>query len=120
MICQLIGRSDGLEAIGEAYSAIERFGRLVLRPLIELYKIPSTSVHIFYDWAGPLIAFNRNGSLFLNARYYIAWHDLVSTSIVRSVQANGMLNRMCSKATWDKHILPGEQGPPLNGAWTSH
>jgi hypothetical protein len=113
MMYQLTGRSDAVEAIGDMYSAIERFGRLILRPLIELYKVPFTSVHIFYDWAGPLIAFNRNGSLFLNARYYIAWHDLVSTSVVPTVLANGV-NRMCSKAMYHKRIHPGEQEASLD------
>jgi len=56
---------------------IRRFGDLVLQPLINLYGLQATSVHIFYDWTGPLIAFNRNGSLFVNLRYYKAWHDQV-------------------------------------------
>ncbi|KAH9951982.1 hypothetical protein B0H21DRAFT_817732 [Amylocystis lapponica] len=47
----------------------------VIRPLSEVYKLPTTSVHIFYDLAGELIAFNRNASLFLNLRYFEAWHD---------------------------------------------
>ena len=32
-------------------------------------------INVFWDNEGPLIAFNRNGSLFCNARYYLAWHD---------------------------------------------
>jgi hypothetical protein len=84
--------------IAAMHTAIERFG-VVLRPLIKLYKVPSTSVHIFYDMSGPLIAFNRNGSLFLNARYYIAWHDLVIATIIPMVlSANRIGNRMFSKA----------------------
>lgn len=31
--------------------------------------------NIFWDREGPLIAFNRGGSIFCNARYYEAWHD---------------------------------------------
>lgn len=55
--------------------AIARFGNLILQPLIKLYNVPLTSCNIFYDLKGPLIAFNRNGSLFLNLRFYEAWHD---------------------------------------------
>ncbi|OBZ66504.1 hypothetical protein A0H81_13686 [Grifola frondosa] len=44
-------------------------------PLAQLYALPPTSVHIFYDCAGGLIAFNRNASLFLNVRYFEEWHD---------------------------------------------
>ncbi|CCO34132.1 hypothetical protein BN14_08224 [Rhizoctonia solani AG-1 IB] len=52
-----------------------RFGNLIVTPLRTLYKLPPSSVHIFYDTKGGLIAFNRNGSLFLNLRYYEGWHD---------------------------------------------
>ncbi|KAF8581823.1 hypothetical protein K439DRAFT_1513339 [Ramaria rubella] len=68
-------RQDAKAAVEKMRPAIARFGDLVLQPLVRLYNIPSTSVHIFQDWEGPLIAFNRNGSLFLNLRYYVAWHD---------------------------------------------
>jgi hypothetical protein len=32
-----------------------------------------TAVRIFYDLSGGLIAFNRNGTLFLNYRFFEAW-----------------------------------------------
>lgn len=32
------------------------------------------ALHIFYDKSGPLIAFNRSGSLFFNLRFHLAWH----------------------------------------------
>ncbi|KAN0125288.1 Protein of unknown function (DUF3684) domain containing protein [Lactarius tabidus] len=47
----------------------------VLNPLVAIYKIPQSSLHVFADNEGQLIAFNRNGSLFVNLRYYEAWHD---------------------------------------------
>ncbi|KAH0825764.1 hypothetical protein J3R83DRAFT_8923 [Lanmaoa asiatica] len=47
----------------------------VITPLAQIYNLPMTSLHIFYDMAGGLIAFNRNGSIFLNLRYFEAWHD---------------------------------------------
>ncbi|KAH7337817.1 hypothetical protein B0J17DRAFT_664321 [Rhizoctonia solani] len=57
------------------FDSMTRFGNLVITPLRALYKLPPSSVHIFYDTKGGLIAFNRNGSLFLNLRYYEGWHD---------------------------------------------
>ena len=45
----------------------------VIRPLREVYTLPPTSLHIFFDRAGELIAFNRNGSLFLNLRFFEQW-----------------------------------------------
>jgi len=47
----------------------------VVTPLAQIYNLPMTSLHIFYDMAGGLIAFNRNGSIFINLRYFEAWHD---------------------------------------------
>ncbi|KIK92678.1 hypothetical protein PAXRUDRAFT_829728 [Paxillus rubicundulus Ve08.2h10] len=47
----------------------------IITPIARTYNLPMTSLHIFYDMAGGLIAFNRNGSLFLNLRYFEAWHD---------------------------------------------
>ncbi|KAI9067076.1 hypothetical protein FKP32DRAFT_1644765 [Trametes sanguinea] len=47
----------------------------IIRPLQDVYTLPPTSLHIFYDRAGELIAFNRNASLFLNLRYFEQWHD---------------------------------------------
>ena len=46
-----------------------------MRPLAEVYRLPLTSLHIFYDLAGELIAFNRNASIFLNLRYFEAWRE---------------------------------------------
>ena len=45
----------------------------VLLPLVSIYKIPQTSLHIFADKEGQLVAFNRSGSLFMNLRYFEAW-----------------------------------------------
>ncbi|KAF8752076.1 hypothetical protein RHS01_07718 [Rhizoctonia solani] len=59
----------------QKFDSMTRFGNLVVTPLRSLYKLPPSSVHIFYDTKGGLIAFNRNGSLFLNLRYYEGWHD---------------------------------------------
>ncbi|KAK7445396.1 hypothetical protein VKT23_014813 [Stygiomarasmius scandens] len=47
----------------------------IMTTLGEIYKLPLTNMHIFYDLGGGLIAFNRNGSIFLNLRYFEAWHD---------------------------------------------
>lgn len=47
----------------------------VVEPLREIYKLPPATLHIFLDGEGPTVAFNRGGSLFLNLRFYEAWHD---------------------------------------------
>lgn len=45
----------------------------ILKPLVAVYTIPQTSVHIFADKEGQFISFNRGGKLFLNLRYFEAW-----------------------------------------------
>ena len=57
------------------HNAIARFIQ-VIKPLGLIYKLPMTSLHIFYDQGGEMIAFNRNASIFLNLRYYEAWRKL--------------------------------------------
>jgi len=54
--------------------AIARFIHVII-PILELYQLPATTVHVFCDLAGSTIAFNRNASIFLNLRYFEAWHD---------------------------------------------
>ncbi|TFY51778.1 hypothetical protein EVJ58_g10387 [Rhodofomes roseus] len=53
---------------------IARFIYVVL-PLLEVYKLPRSSIHFYFDKTGQRIAFNRNASLFLSLRYFEAWHD---------------------------------------------
>ncbi|CAG7850452.1 SubName: Full=Uncharacterized protein {ECO:0000313/EMBL:CCA72144.1} [Serendipita indica DSM 11827] len=47
----------------------------IIQPLKKVYKLPDSSLHIFYNLEGPTIAFNAGGALFLNLRYYEGWHD---------------------------------------------
>ena len=69
-ICPDLPESESL--IRRKHDVIARFLH-VLNPLVEIYKIPQSSLHVFADNEGQLIAFNRNGSLFMNLRYYEAW-----------------------------------------------
>lgn len=39
-----------------------------------VFNVDPKALHVFYDGAGPLIAFNRSGSIFFNLRYHLAWH----------------------------------------------
>ena len=45
----------------------------VLKPLMAVYTIPQTSLHIFADKERRFISFNRGGNLFLNLRYFEEW-----------------------------------------------
>lgn len=54
-----------------------RFINLIVKPVgVKVFGLKEQTLHVFYDLApSPLIAFNTGGALFLNLRYYIAWHD---------------------------------------------
>lgn len=45
------------------------------RPLAVIFAVKPDTFNIFYDTAGPLIAFNRGGTIWINLRFYLSWHD---------------------------------------------
>jgi len=76
---------------------------MIVTPLKEIYGIPSSSVHVFYNLAGPTIAFNRDGALFLNLRYYEGWRKYkslcsLSTTQIRSADDQQVKNEQRHKA----------------------
>ncbi|KAJ7078918.1 hypothetical protein B0H15DRAFT_859732 [Mycena belliarum] len=94
--CDISGRVGDLTAVGETRNIkvyvsqevsnphsfiqakrepLDRFVPIITA-LSQVYNLPLTSLHIFYDLEGGLIAFNRNGSIFFNLRYYESWHDI--------------------------------------------
>jgi len=79
----------GEEVLNQHGAALRRFVSLVINPLGRIFSVNPRSLHCFYDLQGPLIAFNRSGSIFLNLRYYLGWHD-------RDVQANRMDDALIS------------------------
>ncbi|KAH8916083.1 hypothetical protein BT69DRAFT_1356002 [Atractiella rhizophila] len=69
------------EEVIEAHSkALSRFVNKIAKPIGEVFQMNPKSLNIFYDTVGPLIAFNRNRSIYLNLRYYIGWHDALVAS----------------------------------------
>ncbi|KAM0793307.1 hypothetical protein ACM66B_000766 [Microbotryomycetes sp. NB124-2] len=55
--------------------AITRFVLRVVLPVATVFELDNRALNIFYDQQGPLVAFNRNGGLYLNLRFYESWHD---------------------------------------------
>lgn len=62
------------EFLAENSSALNSFAFL-LHELAEIYNLPKTALHIFYDEQGSTIAFNSNGSLFTNFRFFAQLHQ---------------------------------------------
>ncbi|KAI9320075.1 hypothetical protein BX666DRAFT_1853391 [Dichotomocladium elegans] len=55
-------------------AAMGRFANII-KSLAAVFELKATTLHIFYDTQGQTIAFNMNGSLFMNLRYYLALHE---------------------------------------------
>ncbi|KAJ3565513.1 hypothetical protein NPX13_g7479 [Xylaria arbuscula] len=55
------------------HTAINSFATL-LKDVGSVYNIPRNVLHVFYDESGSTIAFNRNGSIFCNLRFYKQLH----------------------------------------------
>ncbi|KIY74271.1 hypothetical protein CYLTODRAFT_416120 [Cylindrobasidium torrendii FP15055 ss-10] len=64
---------------GEAFIANHRPSLLrfiqIMTVLSRVYGLTMSTMHVFWEAEGTTIAFNRNGSIFLNLRYYLMWHD---------------------------------------------
>lgn len=96
-----IGAPEPNTFITRKHDSLARFIYIVT-PLANVYSLPMTALHIFYDLSGGLIAFNRNGSLFLNYRFFEAWraclylelHAFLMTSTVDDQDVkNGVINQ---------------------------
>lgn len=57
------------------HDALTRLIELVYRPIGAIFGVDPRVLSVFCDVRGPSIAFNRGGSIYLNLRYYLAWHD---------------------------------------------
>ncbi|WRT66409.1 uncharacterized protein IL334_003365 [Kwoniella shivajii] len=66
---------DQAAFLGEKIDTCHRFSTQILLPICRLFNLAPSVMNVFWDHAGPLIAFNRGGTIFCNARYYQAWHD---------------------------------------------
>ncbi|EIW70337.1 hypothetical protein TREMEDRAFT_29286 [Tremella mesenterica DSM 1558] len=66
---------DHASYLSDKLGISQRFARDILLPIGQVYKLAPQVLNVFWDREGPLIAFNRGGTIFCNARYYSAWHD---------------------------------------------
>ena len=64
---------DSSQFLADNIGAIASF-ETVLLEVSAIFGLAKTVVHIFYDEVGPTIAFNLNGSVFCNLRYFIQLH----------------------------------------------
>ncbi|WVF71489.1 hypothetical protein IAT40_006295 [Kwoniella sp. CBS 6097] len=63
------------EFLADKMETCQRFAIDILLPITKLFNLAPSVMNVFWDHQGPLIAFNRGGTIFCNARYFQAWHD---------------------------------------------
>ncbi|KAF8894925.1 hypothetical protein CPB84DRAFT_1816083 [Gymnopilus junonius] len=81
----------------------------VMNPLADIYQLPLSNLHIFYDLKGGIIAFNRNGSIFLNLRYFEQWRKYftIAHEIAHNlVQPHNSEHEFYFSAVCEQFILP--------------
>ncbi|KAL4402869.1 hypothetical protein ACI68E_000644 [Malassezia pachydermatis] len=66
---------DAEATLAHNQAALHRMIEMVYRPIGTIFGVDPRCLNVFCDTKGPSIAFNRGGTIFLNLRYYLAWHD---------------------------------------------
>lgn len=64
---------DHMTFLGQNSEAIAKFETL-LRDVSDIYGVSPTALQIHFDEEGPCIAFNTNGSIFCNLRFFLQLH----------------------------------------------
>lgn len=64
---------ESMTFIGQHSEAISKF-EVVLRDIADVYGVSPHAIQIHYDESGPCIAFNTNGSIFCNLRFFLQLH----------------------------------------------
>eukprot|EP00173_Palmaria_palmata_P005384 Plantae.Rhodophyta-Palmaria_palmata.ctg9444.p1 GENE.Plantae.Rhodophyta-Palmaria_palmata.ctg9444~~Plantae.Rhodophyta-Palmaria_palmata.ctg9444.p1 ORF type:complete len:417 (-),score=61.31 Plantae.Rhodophyta-Palmaria_palmata.ctg9444:350-1498(-) len=65
---------ESLQFCLDNWAAVERFSYL-LSDLARVFRLETSALAIFYATSGRTIAFNSNGSLFFNLRYFMSLHE---------------------------------------------
>ncbi|GAA5870207.1 hypothetical protein JCM16303_001925 [Sporobolomyces ruberrimus] len=66
---------DPAAFVSTNHDALTRMVTKVLNPIGQVFGVNPRALNVFHDLEGPLIAFNRSGTIYVNFRYYLAWHD---------------------------------------------
>ena len=56
------------------HGPLARFGDIIVS-LSEIYHISTDKLVVFYDISGGCIAFNHQGIIYLNLRYFKVWRE---------------------------------------------
>lgn len=106
-----VSRPDGIDVgrfLSDNHRLLNSFAAL-LRELADVYALPPTALHIFYNETGSAIAFNRAGSLFCNFRFFLQLHaPYFAATAADAGNANGNAERRADAAVWWWVVLAHE------------
>lgn len=66
--------ADPRSFLAQNVNALNAFA-VLLHEVSDVYNLPRRAMHVFYDEAGSTIAFNSNGSIFCNFRFFAQLHQ---------------------------------------------
>jgi len=95
-------------------ASLDHIGKFeaILNLVGEIYDLPTKSMHIFYDEHGTTIAFNLNGSIFCNLRWFIQLH-------ATGIQGTGPGRGQAKALSWWSVIVAHELAHNLVGPHNS-
>ncbi|CZR60084.1 related to NUO-14 NADH2 dehydrogenase (ubiquinone) 14K chain [Phialocephala subalpina] len=67
------GQISPQQFLRDNVSSLNAFA-VLLHEICDVYNLPHSAMHIFYEPSGSTIAFNRDGSIFCNYRYFLQLH----------------------------------------------
>lgn len=79
---------DHMTFLGQNSEAVSKFETL-LRDVADIFGVSPTALQIHYDEVGPCIAFNTNGSIFCNLRFFLQLHYSKMRDNLRPTAAEG-------------------------------
>lgn len=101
-----VSRPDGIDAaqfLSAHHRALNAFAALV-RDVGDVYAIRPAALHVFYNTSGSTVAFNRDGSLFCNFRFFLQLH---AQSFLSS-SASDIAQKRAEAAVWWWVVLAHE------------
>lgn len=76
----MVAMPDADTIMEQKREPLARFVDIVIT-LSEIYSISTGKLHIFYDVSGGCIAFNCQGTIYLNLRYFEVWREWILVPI---------------------------------------
>ena len=100
------GPSQSQEIASSNRAGLERFV-MVLKVLADVFSISTNTMAMYWDQTGDTIAFNRNKSLFFNAKYYMGLHYVKCRQSARNSMPGSFGNQ----------LSPGDEDPRTFYYW---